>query len=194
MRHTCAAWLVSDNVPLTAVRDLLGHTTIKMTERYAHLAPENVRLAVTTLDTEEVRSHSGHSDREIGQGDSGRVATGDCSPAAPTDPDVPDSGIRLLELWCRCATVNTVNYTRWGERIALGQTDKLLPRHPSMPGATIEPLAPQPPNLVKKTGERSRVARDPIVGKVALELTTQRQALGRHRPVSMRSAPSTDCL
>ena len=72
----------------------------------------------------------------------GRVATGDCSPAAPTDPDVPDSGIRLLGLWRRCATVNTVNYTRWGERIALGQTDKLLPRHPGMPGATIEPLAP----------------------------------------------------
>ena len=69
-RHTCAAWLVSDNVPLTAVRDLLGHTTIKMTERYAHLAPENVRLAVATLDGKEVRSHSGHSDREIGQGNS----------------------------------------------------------------------------------------------------------------------------
>jgi len=27
-----------------------------------------------------------------------RVATGDCSPAAPTDPDVPNSGIRLLGL------------------------------------------------------------------------------------------------
>ena len=50
LRHTCAAWLVSDNVPLTAVRDLLGHTTVKMTERYAHLAPENVRTAVGVLD------------------------------------------------------------------------------------------------------------------------------------------------
>jgi len=27
-----------------------------------------------------------------------RVATGDCSPVAPTDPDVPNSGIRLLGL------------------------------------------------------------------------------------------------
>ena len=27
-----------------------------------------------------------------------RVAAGDCSPAAPTDPDVPNSGIRLLGL------------------------------------------------------------------------------------------------
>lgn len=62
MRHTCAAWLISANVPLTAVRDLLGHTTIKMTERYAHLAPENVREAVRILDG--VQSHSGHSDKD----------------------------------------------------------------------------------------------------------------------------------
>ena len=37
MRHTCAAWLVSSGVSLIEVRDLLGHSTIKMTERYAHL-------------------------------------------------------------------------------------------------------------------------------------------------------------
>jgi integrase len=54
LRHTCAAWLVSDNVPLTAVRDLLGHTTVKMTERYAHLAPENVRTAVAVLDRQKL--------------------------------------------------------------------------------------------------------------------------------------------
>lgn len=50
MRHTCAAWLVTAGVPLAEVRDLLGHSTVKMTERYAHLAPENVRAAVTRLD------------------------------------------------------------------------------------------------------------------------------------------------
>ncbi|WP_295449106.1 site-specific integrase [uncultured Thiodictyon sp.] len=50
LRHTCAAWLVSGGVPLTEVRDLLGHSTIGMTERYAHLAPERVRAAVAILD------------------------------------------------------------------------------------------------------------------------------------------------
>ena len=50
LRHTCAAWLV------TEVRDLLGHRTIRMTERYAHLAPENVRAAVVLLDGVESRS------------------------------------------------------------------------------------------------------------------------------------------
>jgi integrase len=50
LRHTCGAWLVSAGVSLAEVRDLLGHTTVKMTERYAHLAPENVRVAVSVLE------------------------------------------------------------------------------------------------------------------------------------------------
>ncbi|KPQ19660.1 tyrosine-type recombinase/integrase [Halomonas sp. HL-93] len=53
MRHTCAAWLVTSGVPLAEVRDLLGHSTIAMTERYAHLAPENVRSAVARLDEKQ---------------------------------------------------------------------------------------------------------------------------------------------
>ena len=57
LRHTCAAWLVNAGVPLPAVRDLLGHSTVKVTERYAHLAPENVRAAVDALVT---KSRSGH--------------------------------------------------------------------------------------------------------------------------------------
>jgi site-specific recombinase XerD len=53
--------LVSAGVPLTAVRDLLGHTTVKMTERYAHLAPELVRAAVAVLD--DTASRSGHVEK-----------------------------------------------------------------------------------------------------------------------------------
>jgi len=36
-------------VPLAQIRDLLGHSTIKVTERYAHRAPENTRGAVEVL-------------------------------------------------------------------------------------------------------------------------------------------------
>ncbi len=57
MRHTCAAWLVSAGVPLSEIRDLLGHATVQMTEKYAHLAPENVRKAVEKLDSLSRFSH-----------------------------------------------------------------------------------------------------------------------------------------
>lgn len=50
LRHTCAAHLISAGVALAEVRDLLGHSTVMMTERYAHLAPARVRDAVKVLD------------------------------------------------------------------------------------------------------------------------------------------------
>jgi len=55
LRHTFAAWAVSAGIPLAEVRDLLGHKTVQMTERYAHLAPENLRAAVTRLESGESR-------------------------------------------------------------------------------------------------------------------------------------------
>lgn len=58
LRHTCAAWLVSAGVPLAEVRDVLGHASVTMTERYAHLEPENLRHAVTQLS--HGKSRFGH--------------------------------------------------------------------------------------------------------------------------------------
>jgi integrase len=37
-------------LPLKAVQELLGHATIEMTMRYAHLAPDVSREAVKLLD------------------------------------------------------------------------------------------------------------------------------------------------
>ncbi len=53
LRHTCASWLVNAGVPLPEVRDLLGHSSIQMTEKYAHLSQDNVRNAVSRLDENE---------------------------------------------------------------------------------------------------------------------------------------------
>lgn len=50
MRHHFASRLVMNGVPLNTVRELLGHTSVEMTLRYAHLAPEQKEKAVATLD------------------------------------------------------------------------------------------------------------------------------------------------
>jgi site-specific recombinase XerD len=50
LRHTFASHLVMRGVPLKAIQELLGHASIEMTMRYAHLAPDVAREAVKLLD------------------------------------------------------------------------------------------------------------------------------------------------
>jgi integrase len=50
LRHTYASKLVKKRVPLYEVSKLLGHSDIRMTQRYAHLAQDNLETAVAVLD------------------------------------------------------------------------------------------------------------------------------------------------
>lgn len=42
LRHSFASALVNGGTPLYEVQKLLGHSSIRTTERYAHLAPERL--------------------------------------------------------------------------------------------------------------------------------------------------------
>jgi len=50
LRHTFASHLVMAGVDITTVKELLGHKTLAMTLRYAHLAPAHKAKAVEILD------------------------------------------------------------------------------------------------------------------------------------------------
>jgi integrase len=49
LRHHFASRLVQAGVPLNTVRDLLGHASVAMSLRYAHLAPDQRCEAVARL-------------------------------------------------------------------------------------------------------------------------------------------------
>ena len=49
LRHTFATQLATKGVPLTTIQALLGHSSISITMRYAHVAPSTLRSAVDLL-------------------------------------------------------------------------------------------------------------------------------------------------
>lgn len=49
LRHTYISHLVMAGVPLRTVQKLAGHSTVTVTERYAHLAPEYLQKAGTSI-------------------------------------------------------------------------------------------------------------------------------------------------
>jgi integrase len=51
LRHTFASWLAIKGVALYVISKLLGHATIEMTQRYAHLCPDIQHEAVQMIGT-----------------------------------------------------------------------------------------------------------------------------------------------
>jgi len=62
LRHTCASWLGQmKDVEALTIRDLLGHSSVTMTDRYMHGDQADLHDAVHKLGN--FRAHSGHSAR-----------------------------------------------------------------------------------------------------------------------------------
>ena len=57
LRHTYASWLVQSGAPLRVVQELLGHSTVAMTQRYSHLSGEHLAAAVSNM-TAAQKQHS----------------------------------------------------------------------------------------------------------------------------------------
>lgn len=51
LRHTFASFLIKQGVPIYHVSTLLGHSDTRITQRYAHLAPENLHDVLKCLPT-----------------------------------------------------------------------------------------------------------------------------------------------
>ncbi|OZT72851.1 hypothetical protein CE457_16900 [Vreelandella boliviensis LC1] len=73
LRHTCASWTISEGVPMLDVKDVLEHSTVKMTE---NLAPHRARDAVSRLGNRpkehtpaevanQRQTQSGHNERPV---------------------------------------------------------------------------------------------------------------------------------
>ena len=50
LRHTFASWLALQGETILTIKELLGHKTLAMTTRYAHLMPEHKRQATLNLE------------------------------------------------------------------------------------------------------------------------------------------------
>ena len=63
LRHACASWLGQmQGVEALTIRDLLGHSSVAMTDRYMHGDQADLHDAVHKL---EGRSQSGHTESNV---------------------------------------------------------------------------------------------------------------------------------
>lgn len=64
LRHTCASRLVQSGVGIRVVQEWLGHKTIQMTMRYAHLSPTSLHEAAAKV-VGAAKAHSPNDTLEV---------------------------------------------------------------------------------------------------------------------------------
>jgi integrase len=71
LRHTYASWLAIAGVPLYTIKELMGHKSIEMTMRYAHLCPDHKREAAARISGQWCAASSDQEKPRYPEGDTG---------------------------------------------------------------------------------------------------------------------------
>jgi len=66
LRHTYGSHLAMEGVPLKVIQELMGHATLEMTMRYAHLSPNVKHEAVKALDRRQRGTLGAHAQEAAG--------------------------------------------------------------------------------------------------------------------------------
>ena len=124
----------------------------------------------------------------------GRVARRGYPLQAPTDPDVPDYGIRRLGTTASLRSERGVHNPRIGQRVMLEQQIKAIPIHTTPMGAAMEPPFPPAHYPVAKVLQPSLVACNPLIRILAPHLQHQLLMLPCHFRMAVAATPGVDPL
>ena len=116
------------------------------------------------------------------------------APPPPADPDVRVSRIRLLGSWLRCAPVDGPHYDRSRQRNVHRDPLESRPREIPALRPAIQPVVPDPHDLVVDRCKAPSITGRAEVGIVAAELLREHPVLLRNRQVSIPAAPLRDPL
>ena len=62
LRHTFGSWLAIQGTPILTIKELMGHKSLSMTERYAHLTPDVKKDATLALEAAFNQSRNGKTE------------------------------------------------------------------------------------------------------------------------------------
>jgi integrase len=79
LRHTFASWLMMRGASIRSVAELLGHQSMKMTMRYAHLSPAFLSAEVSLLDPPPPPSPSSKKGKRAKRARKGQSDSSDCA-------------------------------------------------------------------------------------------------------------------
>lgn len=67
LRHTCASRMAMEGVPLMMIQKFMGHKTIQMTLRYAHLSPDSLGAARDALEARQKRLSVAEEEQKVAE-------------------------------------------------------------------------------------------------------------------------------